>query len=201
MTKTSDKVKRWRARTLKDINYIMGNSCSICGYNKTQWSLHYHHINQSQKEFGISQLRSSPGSWHNIENELRKCTLVCANCHGEIHARIIEAPTTSSFSEDRLKEIYKPCKNNCGKLVRNKNREFCCKVCRLSFLNKEKEINKQLINNESTLCSLDVITLLSKHNGIMYKAAAEIGLSDNGLKKRFKKITGCNNWKEYLLTV
>ena len=34
----------------------------------------------------------------------------------------------------------------------------------------------------------------------MLNAAKEVGLSDNGVKKHFKRVTGCNNWKEYLST-
>lgn len=35
-------------------------------------------------------LQIEPGAWAKMVIELDKCILVCANCHGEIHADIID---------------------------------------------------------------------------------------------------------------
>lgn len=63
--------------------------CSICGYNKCTAVLEFHHINPSEKSFTISKAYSSY-SLDEILKELKKCILVCANCHKEIHAGIIK---------------------------------------------------------------------------------------------------------------
>ena len=63
-----------------------GGKCSICGYDKCQASLEFHHIdpNQKDKNFGNLKLRK----WEDQKKELDKCICVCANCHREIHAEL-----------------------------------------------------------------------------------------------------------------
>ncbi len=63
--------------------------CSICGYSKCMAALEFHHVNPSEKLFEISRAHSG-FSLKEILEELKKCILVCANCHAEIHAGIIE---------------------------------------------------------------------------------------------------------------
>lgn len=64
----------------------MGGKCSICGYDKCFDALEFHHINPENKSFNIS-VRGLTRSWENIEAEISKCILICANCHREIHAK------------------------------------------------------------------------------------------------------------------
>ena len=68
-----------------------GNKCIICGYNKCQRALNFHHIDPSKKEFDLSS-RGLTRSWEKIKNEIEKCVLVCANCHAEIHEGITQLP-------------------------------------------------------------------------------------------------------------
>lgn len=83
-----------------------GGKCQICGYNKSEHSLVFHHLDPKEKEFGIAKKYNI--SWDRIKIELDKCLLLCANCHGEIHAQD-EIPL-SKFQEviipqeDRLKQ-------------------------------------------------------------------------------------------------
>lgn len=58
-------------------------SCKICGYSKCRQALECHHIDPSIKEYEISNLNSCNKDI--ILQELKKCILVCANCHREIH--------------------------------------------------------------------------------------------------------------------
>lgn len=63
-----------------------GGQCELCGYNKCSATLEFHHIDPKEKEFNIALYCSSNNI--NIEKareELKKCRLVCANCHREIH--------------------------------------------------------------------------------------------------------------------
>ena len=60
-----------------------GGSCIICGYNKCNAALEFHHLDPNEKDFEISSKLTS--SWEKIQQELDKCILVCSNCHGEIH--------------------------------------------------------------------------------------------------------------------
>lgn len=57
---------------------ILGGICVSCG---TKEKLTFDHINRdrAEKKFIISQMFT--GSWHRIEEELKKCQLLCVSCH------------------------------------------------------------------------------------------------------------------------
>lgn len=61
---------------------FLGGKCVICGYDRCLAALDFHHQDGRDKDFAIS----SKTSWKAIEPELRKCDLLCANCHREVHA-------------------------------------------------------------------------------------------------------------------
>lgn len=62
-----------------------GNKCIICGYNKCIEALDLHHIDKTQKKFGIAG-QGLTRSWESVKKEADKCILICANCHRELHA-------------------------------------------------------------------------------------------------------------------
>ena len=81
--KNYQKVKSHRQNLkIKAIEY-KGGKCEICGYDKCEWALDFHHLDSTKKDFGISQYIKL--SWEKVRNELDKCIMVCANCHREIH--------------------------------------------------------------------------------------------------------------------
>ena len=80
----------------------MGGKCSKCGYNKNEASLCIHHLKKADKEFDWNKLRLR--TWKTIENEIKKCILVCANCHGEIHYPELNKSLQLNWTE------YKPSK-------------------------------------------------------------------------------------------
>ncbi len=65
---------------------IKGGCCEICGYNKSIKALQFHHRNPKEKDFNIGGYTGSKNV--NIQKafeEVKKCQLLCANCHAEIH--------------------------------------------------------------------------------------------------------------------
>jgi predicted HNH restriction endonuclease len=60
----------------------LGGACTICGYNKCSAAYDFHHPNPLEKDFSISARMTS---WEAIAVELKKCILLCANCHREVH--------------------------------------------------------------------------------------------------------------------
>lgn len=61
--------------------------CKKCGYNKCGASLEFHHINPEEKDEKISSLMTHRYNLNNpdIQAELKKCIVLCANCHHEFH--------------------------------------------------------------------------------------------------------------------
>jgi hypothetical protein len=72
-----------RKRKRKLVEYF-GGKCIRCGYNKCVDALQFHHA-EGDKQFGISA-KTACKNWEAVLKEARKCQLVCANCHAEIHA-------------------------------------------------------------------------------------------------------------------
>ena len=54
----------------------------MCGYDKCQAALTFHHINRKDKSFTISANLNLPMDI--LEEEVKKCVLLCLNCHAEI---------------------------------------------------------------------------------------------------------------------
>jgi len=59
----------------------MGGKCSKCGYDKCPAAFDFHHLDPREKDFAIS----SKLSWTVVVEELKKCVLLCSNCHREAH--------------------------------------------------------------------------------------------------------------------
>lgn len=74
---------RWKVEQHK-----LNLGCSRCGYNKCAGALHFHHIDPSEKEFMISKAFCRSMSKDKLDKELKKCILLCANCHAEIEEKV-----------------------------------------------------------------------------------------------------------------
>ena len=61
------------------------NGCSICGYNKCNSALAFHHVEQKEKKYWLNITFITGYSNNLIIEELDKCILLCENCHREVH--------------------------------------------------------------------------------------------------------------------
>lgn len=84
--------RRRKIKTLA-IEY-KGGKCQICGYSKYQGALELHHLNKSEKSFGIGD-NGYTRSWEKVKAELDKCILLCANCHREVGGGVQQLPSES----------------------------------------------------------------------------------------------------------
>lgn len=94
----------------------MGGKCCLCGYNKNIAALEFHHIDKKTKLHGISD-----GNCRKLEKdieEVKKCALVCANCHREIEASGLKLEST--FDENKYQEYLS---------TRTPSAIKYCKVC------------------------------------------------------------------------
>lgn len=70
---------------------MLGGKCSRCAYNKNIAALCFHHRDLGlTKEMALTARELSNTSWDIILNEVKKCDLVCTNCHMEIHHPTME---------------------------------------------------------------------------------------------------------------
>jgi len=68
--------------------------CEVCGENHPA-CLDFHHIDPSQKKFSVSAKRDRP-SLKQLQEEIAKCQVLCANCHRKEHYRQKEKERESS---------------------------------------------------------------------------------------------------------
>jgi hypothetical protein len=73
-------ILRWVKR-IKAIE-LLGGKCENCGETKKHLLL-FHHKQSEEKENELNELWLS--SWSIIEKETQKCSLLCHNCHRELH--------------------------------------------------------------------------------------------------------------------
>ena len=168
-------VKDSRERTKERMIYVMGGKCQCCGYNKCNSALELHHINPEEKEFTFSA--NTNRGWETIVSELKKCTLVCANCHREIEAGLIGSPNCS-FDQEKANEISQTVQDL------KTHKIYYCKIC-------GKEIYKGSIHCQE--CSYKMQRKAERptreelksmiRNQPFTKIAQQYGVSDNSIRK------------------
>ena len=67
-----------------------GECCAVCGYDRCIINLSFHHVDPSTKSFSLAS--NTTKSIAAYRDEVKKCVLVCANCHGEIETGLIPSP-------------------------------------------------------------------------------------------------------------
>lgn len=80
----SEAVIRRRKKSRTELLNLYGNACYLCGYNKCQAALQFHHIDTKSKLFALSH-KGLTRNFNALQKEAEKCILVCSNCHAEIH--------------------------------------------------------------------------------------------------------------------
>jgi hypothetical protein len=74
--------QRVRRKNIKRMLVEMaGGKCILCGYNKCLAALNFHHADSTKKDFHVSRNKNLGKTI----DEMKKCILVCSNCHDEIH--------------------------------------------------------------------------------------------------------------------
>ncbi len=76
--------KRRENTSFEFANYKKNIGCKLCKYNKNGACLDFHHIDET-----IKSRRITSALWKSntllFKEEIKKCILVCKNCHYEIH--------------------------------------------------------------------------------------------------------------------
>lgn len=88
-----------RGMFLSKLKEKRGGKCIRCGYDKCLKALEFHHIDPSQKEFTISNANFR---LKEASEEIKKCILICANCHRELHDNLWNI---EDFTNTREEEV------------------------------------------------------------------------------------------------
>lgn len=73
------RMRKYKQELVREV----GSKCVRCGYNKCLGALEFHHLDPSEKDPDFKTMRS----WSKERKlvEVKKCELLCANCHREEH--------------------------------------------------------------------------------------------------------------------
>jgi hypothetical protein len=66
-----------------------GGCCSLCGFDRYFGALHFHHLDPPRKAFAVSR-EGVTRSLERTREEVRKCVLLCANCHAMVEAGLLQ---------------------------------------------------------------------------------------------------------------
>lgn len=79
------------------VNELKNKSCEDCHAKYPSFVMDFHHKNEKEKEDNISKMIKNGVSFEKILEEIKKCILVCANCHrlrtnGVLEERLNSSP-------------------------------------------------------------------------------------------------------------
>jgi transposase-like protein len=99
----SEAVTNRRRRVKAILVQEAGGRCAICGYDRYNGALSFHHLDPTQKRLHVS----AEGKGYAIDvlrTEAAKCILLCANCHAEVESGLSAVPVelASGSSSVRL---------------------------------------------------------------------------------------------------
>lgn len=88
-------------RRIRD--YLYNNPCIICGYDNI-FALEFDHLDPSTKKESISSLSRRAINYKHIANEIKKCQVLCTNCHRKKNSKEQswhEILNTQNLTKDR----------------------------------------------------------------------------------------------------
>lgn len=81
----NSKCRRQKGRKYTWVNELKSETkCVNCGEAES-CCLEFHHKDPSTKEYEISKMISDCASDERILEEMKKCVVICANCHRKLH--------------------------------------------------------------------------------------------------------------------
>lgn len=94
------KIRRIRAKMAAV--KLLGGKCQECGFSGHLAAFEFHHIS-GKKEFAIGNVSNK--SWPVIRRELKKCKLLCSNCHRISHASELNERLLAQVAEYKGKVL------------------------------------------------------------------------------------------------
>jgi len=78
-------VQLTRSMFISKLKEKFNSKCQKCGYDAYSGALEFHHLDASKKDFTISNMDFKLSE---AVEEIKKCILLCSNCHKEFHANM-----------------------------------------------------------------------------------------------------------------
>ena len=180
MTKNSEYVCNHVKKRKRDLISLFSSKCCLCGFDKFQEALEFHHIDPKEKEFGLTNSNAATKSLEKQLAEARKCILLCANCHRGIHAGYLKLPQTGViyFNEEKAKKLLDE------NLAIKKGQIRYCERCgkQISIEAKHCSDCARLISRKVDRPSREELKTLIRNKPFTH-IAKDYCVSDNAIKK------------------
>lgn len=136
-TRNSQNVVNHIKKRKADLASVFHSKCCICGFDAYPEALEFHHVHPEEKEFGITASDAVTKSLGKQLKELRKCILVCANCHRGIHQGYIEVPENYQelYDEERAQELLQHLDE-----IKHGKRHYC------------QRCGREIVTHDATYC-------------------------------------------------
>lgn len=167
---SSEQTTRFRQKRKQDLVYVMGGKCILCGYDKCQQALEFHHIETIEKEYTLSS--GNCRDWEQDIKEIQKCALLCSNCHKEVH--VFNLKVWNTLDKNKVNEIAQTKKKQvitcliCGKTITHGS-QYCPECYGFLKRKAERPLRQELKN----LIREMPFTQIAK----------QFGVSDNAIRK------------------
>lgn len=189
MSYQSDKVKAWRKNTKQRIMDAFGGQCAICKYSTCPSAIDLHHLDPLKKDFSFGSIRANPKSWEKIVVELRKCVMLCKNCHAEVHAKLISVPTDAPIFNEEFANYKRVLRDT--KRLATKTMFTPCLYCGVAKPHNQRYCSIQCAGRSQHRVDWEAIDLLFElQTKSVVQVATELGVSDSAVHKRKKKLLG-----------
>jgi hypothetical protein len=119
---------------------MLGGKCENCGYNKNIAAFDFHHVNPKEKDYQLDMRKLSNTRFDKLLEEVKKCKLLCSNCHREFHSPDLELTLAKEMvkkideSVINAKHIGRPKCTDCDCEINYTHTR--CKDCNYKFRRK-----------------------------------------------------------------
>lgn len=190
MTK-NEKITIFRKRLKTKIVEAMGGKCQCCNYDKCNAALELHHVDPTQKDIPFGRIYANHHAWNTVVEELRKCILVCANCHREIHNDNRTLPQTyHEFDErfssyDFIREYNNSICKVCSKKLLDMQEVTCSKTCAAKLTGsiewKNYDLEQLYISEDKSIS--DISEIINCSPSAVTKRLEKLNIKKSPIKK------------------
>ncbi len=171
--KSANPVNTYTKMLKKLLVKAFGGKCLLCGIEDEYIIYDFHHINPKTKIMGISHMMKYHSSISDTVSEAKKCAMLCACCHAEVHAENLKIEE-KEYMDIKIIEAYKE-----GKAKKHSS----CKACGKEVARGAKHCKAHCIQEKKVpRPSLEeLMTFLSENSYLA--AGRKYGVSDNAIRK------------------
>lgn len=189
---SANRKKQWRIIIKKRAVESLGGCCCNCGIKFDNCAMYdIHHID-FKKDFAISNIQTNGArAWLKIRDELRKCCLLCPNCHRGFHCGEIHTQFKNKYFDESYYDwdITKFNQLRIGEdlfltPVVKKKRECTCPECG-GLKSYNGEVCRQCLSKKQWKCQHpskeEMIKLIQNHS--LLQIGKMYNVSDNSIRK------------------